>query len=64
MRRTQQQQRRQPDDPNAGKTAEEIAAEAERKRKAEEARKLKAAKDAERAELRRQVRFFHSVYVA
>lgn len=32
-----------------------MAAEADRRRKAEEARKAKAAKDAERAELRRQV---------
>ena len=46
----------QQDDPNAGKTVEEIAAEAERRRKAEEVRKAKAAKDAERAALRRQVR--------
>jgi hypothetical protein len=45
----------QPDDPLAGKTPEEVAAEAERRRKAEEARKAKAAKEAERAELRRQV---------
>lgn len=45
----------QPDDPLAGKTPEEVAAEAERRRKAEEARKVKAIKDAEQAERRRQV---------
>lgn len=44
----------QPEDPNAGKTPEEIAAEAERRRKAEEARQARARKNAERAELRRQ----------
>ncbi|TFJ87680.1 hypothetical protein NSK_001030 [Nannochloropsis salina CCMP1776] len=43
-----------PEDPNAGKTPEEIAAEAERRRKAEEARQARARKNAERAELRRQ----------
>lgn len=45
--------RTQPEDPNAGKTPEQIAAEAAQKRKAEELRHAKAAKDAERAALRR-----------
>ncbi len=38
---------RQPEDPNAGKTPEEIAAEAEKRRKAAELRRAKADKDAE-----------------